>query len=37
MPLPSEIDEVLDLSKDDQLVLDRLQPLLERSRASHPR
>jgi hypothetical protein len=37
MPLPSEIDEVLDLSKDDQLVLDRLQPLLERARASHPR
>lgn len=37
MPLPSEIDEVLDLSKDDQLVLDRLQPLLDRSRADHPR
>lgn len=37
MPLPSEIDEVLDLSRDDQLVLDRLQQLLDRSRANHPR
>jgi hypothetical protein len=37
MPLPSEIDEVLDLSKDDQLVLDGLQHLLDRSRANHPR
>ncbi|WP_342711132.1 toll/interleukin-1 receptor domain-containing protein [Bradyrhizobium sp. B124] len=37
MPLPSEIDEVLDLSHDNQLMLDRLQQLLDRSRASHLR
>ena len=36
MPLPSEIDEILDLSNDGQLGLDRLQSLLDRSRANHP-
>jgi hypothetical protein len=33
MPSDYEIDEILDLSKDDQLMLDRLQPLLDRSRS----
>jgi hypothetical protein len=37
MPLiPQEVDEILDLSQDEQLMLDRLQPLLDRSRSSHP-
>jgi hypothetical protein len=37
MPSGYEIDEIIDLSKDNQLVLDRLQPLLDRSRPNHPR
>jgi TIR domain len=33
MPSDYEIDAIVDLSKDDQLMLDRLQPLLDRSRS----
>jgi hypothetical protein len=33
MPSDYEIDEIIDLSKDDQLMLDRLRPLLDRSRS----
>jgi TIR domain len=35
--MPYEIDAFVDLSKDEQLVLDRLRPLLERSRPQQTR